>query len=436
MYSDKPSRPTWPARGLAGFACSALLATAAPSQPVSQDAPLELPTVLQRVVQSHPRLSAGHAELTARRSEAIQAGLWDNPSAGAEIEDFGGDRSNIGDGDLTVSLRQIIPLGGDRRRARRAAEAWADVGAAQLDAETAGLLSEVATAFVDARAAQEIARLRAELRDLAETAAGAIRQRVRAGRASPIDLDRADILAVTAGMDAASALTEARRAGLALAAAWGGTQAEALSQPPVLLTRPHAERPTPDGMMRHNLDLAVARQISRARGEEIARERAAAIPDITVGAGIRRYGGGNETAYLATVEMPIPVIDRNRARISAAAARETGARLEEEALRRQLLARHAAAIRGWNDAWQRDAALSERVLPAAQNAYARASLAYREGALQLLDLLDVQRTYFDTRIQAIEARAELARAAIELDVLYGAPRLGQLAAVTGPGADQ
>jgi cobalt-zinc-cadmium efflux system outer membrane protein len=431
MYSDKLSRPNWPVRGLAAIACSALLTSAALSQPAPQDTSLELSTVLQRAVQSHPRLSAVQAELAARRSEARQAGLWDNPSLQAEIEDFGGDRGDIGDGDLTVAVRQTIPLGGDRRRAREAAEAWARVETARLNAEIAGLLGDAATAFVDARAAQETARVRAELQDLAETAASAIRQRVEAGRSSPIDLDRADILVGTAGMNAVSASTEARRASLALAAIWGGALAGDVAPPSGLMNNPDLSALTADAMMRSNPDLALARQTSRARGEEIARERATAVPDLTVGAGIRRYGSDNETAYLAMVEMPIPVIDRNQGAIAAAVARETGARLDEEALRRQLLARHAAAYRRWSDAQQRHAALSESVLPAARNAFSRASLAYREGALQLLDLLDVQRTYFDTRIRAIEARADLARAAIELDVLLGAPRLKQLAGIAG-----
>ncbi|BDW98275.1 MULTISPECIES: TolC family protein [Maricaulis] len=417
------------------MACSALIASAVLAQPVSQNGPLELSSALQRAVHSNPHIASLRAEVTARHGDALQAGLWDNPSFEAELEGFGGDRGGIGDGDLTVAVRQTIPLGGDRRRAREAAEAWAGVETARLNAEIAGLLGEAATAFVDARAAQETARVRAELQDLAEAAASAIRQRVEAGRSSPINLDRADILAATAGIEAASALTEARRAGLALAAMWGGAAAGEVAPPSVLVNNPELSALTPEAMMRRNPDLAVAQQTSRARSEEIARERAEAIPDITVGAGIRRYGSDSETAYLAMVEMPIPVIDRNQGAIAAAAARETGARLDEEALRRQLLARHAAAYRRWSDAQQRYAALSGHVLPAAENAFSRTSLAYREGALQLLDLLDVQRTYFDTRIQAIEARAELARSAIELDVLFGAPRLKQLAGVAGAEAN-
>ena len=204
------------------MACSALLASVALAQPALQDDPLELSTALQRAVQSNPRIGSTRADVSARLGDARQAGLWDNPTLEAEIEDFGGDRGDIGDGDLTVAVRQTIPLGGDRRRAREAAEAWARVETARLNAEIAGLLGDAATAFVDARAAQETARVRAELQDLAETAASAIRQRVEAGRSSPIDLDRADILVGTAGMNAVSASTEARRASLALAAIWGG----------------------------------------------------------------------------------------------------------------------------------------------------------------------------------------------------------------------
>jgi len=417
------------------MACSALLASVAPAQPALQDNPLELSTALQRAVQANPRIGSARADVSARLGDARQAGLWGNPSLEAEIEGFGGDRGDIGDGDLTVAVRQTIPLGGDRRRARDAAEAWARVETARLNAEIAALLGEAATAFVDARAAQETARVRAELQDLAETAASAIRRRVEAGRSSPIDLDRADILTATASMNAISASTDARHASRALAAVWGGAPQGEVSPPSVLANNPDQSALTPDAMMRSNPDLAVAQQTSRARSEEIARERAAAIPDLTVGAGIRRYGRDDETAYLATVEIPIPVIDRNQGRIAAAAARETGARLDEEVLRRQLLARHAAACRRWSDALQRHTALSERVLPAAESAFSRARLAYREGALQLLDLLDVQRTYFDTRIQAIEARAELARAVIELDVLLGAPRLRQLASIASAEAN-
>ena len=52
--------------------------------------------------------------------------------------------------------------------------------------------------------------------------------------------------------------------------------------------------------------------------------------------------------------------------------------------------------------------------------------AYREGALDVLNFLDIQRSYFDVRVDLISARAELARAAIELDALAGAPQLNRL----------
>ena len=46
--------------------------------------------------------------------------------------------------------------------------------------------------------------------------------------------------------------------------------------------------------------------------------------------------------------------------------------------------------------------------------------------MDVLNFLDIQRSYFDVRVDLISARADLARAAIELDALAGAPQLNRL----------
>ena len=85
------------------MACSALLASVALAQPALQDDPLELSTALQRAVQSNPRIGSTRADVSARLGDARQAGLWDNPTLEAEIEDFG-DISRLFDVPFTVDL--------------------------------------------------------------------------------------------------------------------------------------------------------------------------------------------------------------------------------------------------------------------------------------------------------------------------------------------
>ena len=60
------------------------------------------------------------------------------------------------------------------------------------------------------------------------------------------------------------------------------------------------------------------------------------------------------------------------------------------------------------------------------NALSAAQEAYREGALDVLNFLDIQRSYFDVRVDLISAQSELASAVIELDALAGAPQLNRL----------
>ena len=141
---------------------------------------------------------------------------------------------------------------------------------------------------------------------------------------------------------------------------------------------------------------------------------------------MRRFGGTDETAFVATLEIPIPVVNRNQGGVAAAASRENAARLNEEVMRRSLIAQYASSAGRFTRAQSTYTQLNENILPASESALGAAQEAYREGALDVLNFLDIQRSYFDVRVDLISARAELARAAIELDALAGAPQLNRL----------
>ncbi|TGY87732.1 TolC family protein, partial [Marinicauda pacifica] len=85
---------------------------------------------------------------------------------------------------------------------------------------------------------------------------------------------------------------------------------------------------TPQGAIEGKARLAVEQAEIARRAAVLRAERAGAIPDVTVGAGMRRFGASDETAYLASIEIPIPVFDRTQGNIAAAAARETVSLLE------------------------------------------------------------------------------------------------------------
>ncbi len=384
---------------------------------------LSVSDALSRAVSAHPALDAQAAEIEARRGEARQAGLWSNPSVELEADEFGGDRGGLGDAETTLRLRQTIPIGGDRSRARQAGIAATRIAEEGLHQRRLDLLARTATVFVEAGAANDRAELRLELLDLAREAAGVISARVEAGRASPIENNRARVLLETARSSSTRASLEANAATAELAAIFGIPTMEASAFHPEPFFGFGFAETAPQDAIEANARLAVQKAEIALRAAVLRAARAGAIPDVTVGAGMRRFGASDETAYLASIEIPIPLFDRNQGNIAAAAARESASLLEADALRRELMRQFALSFGRWQRAQEHYESLRVEVLPASREAYEASRDAYQEGELDLLSLLDVQREYFDGRIALIDARTRFATSAIDLDLLTGGRRL-------------
>lgn len=423
MSKTNDARRVSPGRWIAALLVAGVVQTGGAYARADEPSRLSVSDALSRAVSAHPELDAQSAEIEAREDEARQAGLWSNPSIELEADEIGGDRGGLGDGETTVFLRQTIPLGGDRSRARNAGLAATRVAEQTLRQRRLDLLARTAAAFVEADAAQDRAEVRQELLDLAREAADAISARVEAGRASPIENNRARVLLETARSAATRARLDANAAARELAAIFGVSVLEAsLGHPQPLFDFDFSEQ-TPQGAIEANARLAVQQAEIARRAALLRAERAGAIPDVTVGAGMRRFGASDETAYLASIEIPIPVFDRNQGNIAAAAARETASLLEADALRRELLREFALNYGRWRRAAEHYESLRTQILPASREAYEASREAYQEGELDLLNLLDVQREYFDARIALIDARSRFAASAIDLDLMTGGRRL-------------
>jgi cobalt-zinc-cadmium efflux system outer membrane protein len=157
-----------------------------------------------------------------------------------------------------------------------------------------------------------------------------------------------------------------------------------------------------------DVQLAVAE-----RGAALARVRLAradAVPDITGSAGVRRFGEGRETAFVAGISIPLPVRDRNRGNIDAAQsdslAAESGlalARLDANRARYEARMLLGAAE-------MRYEALAGPGIAQAEEALRLARLGYNAGKFSLLELLDAQSTLIQAKLNLIEARLDRARA--------------------------
>lgn len=167
-----------------------------------------------------------------------------------------------------------------------------------------------------------------------------------------------------------------------------------------------------------NADLAVADASVRL----VQSQR---MPDLEVGPGVRRLSQTNDTAFLFTVTMPIPIFNSGGAAVAQARAQrnqvEAQKRLTALDIEQAITDAQAAAA---------NAAVTARTasgpaLAAAKEAARIARIGYREGKFGQLDLLDAERTLAETRVAAIDALAAYQNARAQLERLTApAPELG------------
>ncbi|NNE17988.1 MAG: TolC family protein [Myxococcales bacterium] len=391
---------------------------------------LALQEALALALMRNPELAVFSWEVRAREAEAVQAGVFPNPEAAVEIENFGGsgELEGFGAAETTVGLFQLIELGGKRGKRRHEAEWLTQAGEWDYETKRLDVLTDVTVAFVDLLVAQEQARLAAELVDVADRILEAVTRRVKTGGISPVEQSRAQVEAKTSEVELRKATQRVEIAKRQLAATWGSTSpafTEALGT--IDTTWPV---PTLAELLKRigdNPDLARWTTEMARRQASVELQKAGRIPDLGLGVGVRRFesDAGGFNAFVAELSLPLPIFDRNQGATNAAERRlEMGkeqrraARVRAETL---LGTTHQALTISEGEV----ASLRDEVLPEATSAYDTAQQAYTRGRMRLTDVLDTQRTLFALRSRYYDALAEYHRGKAEIERLIGAPLVEQ-----------
>jgi cobalt-zinc-cadmium efflux system outer membrane protein len=391
------------AAALAATAC-AHGAQAQTSPPVATGEVLTLEEALELAGASVPSIEAASAGVRAAEAQRRAAGLRPNPSVNVETENVVGTGaySGLSSAETTVGLSLPLELG-DKRSAR-VGVADAQLTRARLETVVARaeLGLRVRQAFVEAVAAERRLAIAREQVAISDEGLRAARVRVRAGKASPLEEQRAEVARLNA---VNTADRNGRAAGLAR-----GNLGRLIGRDPAALDStwfesvgavgPHA-RLSADG----TLALAVAEADVGTATAQVRLARSQRVPDLTVSAGARRLEATNDVAAVFGISVPLPVFNNGRANVDAARAQR------EQALALGRMAKFeaeqaiASAETDLANAEANARTASGPALAAAQEAARIARIGYREGKFGQLDLLEAERTLAETRAAAIDALA-------------------------------
>lgn len=411
---------------LAAASCAAV-AQAQERAPVATAAPvLTLDDAVAAAGGSAPAADAAKAGVEAALAARTVAGLRPNPTVQTQVENIAGSGQyrGIRSAESTVNLAVPIELGGKRAARIAVADAQTDRALLRAAITQADIRLQVTQLYIDAVSAQRRLFTATDQARIAGDALNAARVRVQAGRASPIEEQRAGVAKINAdaGVERATRLAQAAQDNLArrinqplpaqLDAAW-------------LERMPNVYGPTAPVSAQGTLTLAAADADLAVADAGVRLARSQRIPTVDVGPGIRRLSATGDTAMLFTVTLPIPVFNNG-----AAAVRQARAQRDQAEAVKRLTALDVEQAITDAQAQASNAAVTARTangpaLAAAQEAARIARIGYREGKFSQLDLLDAERTLADTRVAAIDSLASYQNARAQLERLTApAPEQG------------
>ncbi|MDR2327025.1 MAG: TolC family protein [Acidovorax sp.] len=397
------------------MALASMVGMAQEIPPPTTAPPLTLDMALTQALNQHPRLRAAQRGLEASEGAMVQSRARPNPELAYSQEDT---RSSTRSS--TVQWNQTLEVGGKRAARMRAAEKGRDLSQSELDAARANLLADVRMAFLGLLTAQQRSALAAQTLDIARNAREAAAKRVVAGKAAPLEENRARVAEAGAQLEQSQAQANQRVARKQLQSLMGETPlafGEAQGALDALPAVPDSQT------LEQQLEQSPALQQARATVEQSRAtadlERAKRLPDPTVSLGVKRAQDTARNQLVFGVSIPLPLLDSNRGNQLQALRLADQAEEQLQATRLELQAQLYAARQALEASRQQAALLSTQVLPTAQAAYEAASKGFALGKFGYLDVLDAQRSWFDVRTQYLDQLLATHRAAADIDRLLG-----------------
>ena len=378
--------------------------------------------LLRQALLSSPRLVQNEAEVERASGLALQARARPNPNASVYIENVVGSDSYAAlGGQTTFQVEQALELGGKRSARISAGQATLEaVRATRLQARL-NFAVDLAASYARAEASERRIELGQQALDLALEDLRVARVLVDSGK-------EAELRSVQ--VEAEVAATRARLSGAKAdsAGAFAALTALAAAARPIssIVDGLLKSADTPASVPAFDLEASLAYRAALAEREAASRrvrlERAQAVPNLTVSAGVRDLAG-RDVAGVVGLSMPIPVFDQNRGNISAAQAdlRAADAKLRSVRLDLEADARSASARALAADDQLSAAKIGEA---AAEEAYRLTRRGYAGGKLPLLEVLSARRALTDARSQTLEARIARLAAASQLSRLAGRTPFG------------
>jgi cobalt-zinc-cadmium efflux system outer membrane protein len=399
--------------------CAGLIAgtlhTAHAQQPATS---LSLDAAIRQALTYSPKLKAGLEGIGASRGERQQSSLIPNPELSVEAENFAGTKSAKGfdEAEVTIGVAQPIELGGKRAARTKAADTQASIAELELQVAGLDLVRDTTIAWAEAIAAHEEVEVARNQQKLAEDVLQSVSRRVAAAAEPAIQQSKSEVALASSKIALQKAERNLGAAMKNLARMWGESAADYKIDAESFFAIHDAEDKI---STENNPDVKLLEAGINLAGANLGLEKANAVPDMTVGAGIRDSRGDGSQAFVASLSIPFPIFNRNQGSILKAGHEVTKAEHQKTAALQEIEQELVRVQNALQVSRMEVDSLEKNIVPSAEKAFTQAKKGYTAGKFPYLEVLDAQRTLADVHMQHITALKDYHIAQAQFDRLTG-----------------
>lgn len=389
---------------------------------INQTEELTILEAVETALKNNPNLKAFEYEIISLEKQKIQAGLIPNPEADFEAEDFLGGKvlSGIKGSQYTLSAGLLFELGGKRGSRINFAEtqvisARGDYKLLKLD-----VIANVKSTFFSLYQVQKQIEQQRKFVELNEEILKTISERVKAGRTSPAEESKVKVALTNSRID----LDRLQRNFSSIQAQLNsllGTRGKNLIPTTVLFDSisvpPTREEIT--GTIEEIPSIKLLQNEVNVREAALELEKSLAVPDLTVSGGVRYLNELKTNSFVAGVSIPLPFFNRNQGNIQSAEVRIEQMDAIKNTRRLNVIAQINTAYNNLLSAFNNSHQLKNSIIPEAENAYEITRQGYIQGRFAFIDLLDAQRTLFETQTQFLLELSDYYNSLIEIENITG-----------------
>ena len=383
-------------------------------------ASISLDEAIVLALQANPDIAVAFSGREVESGQLLQASARPNPTLSGQIQDLRS-QNRI----TTIIINQKLETAGKRDKRVAAADANIAIADADIRIAQAETSAKVYGAFYQVLAAQQAQALAIDLHQIATKSKETTAKRVLAGKVSPVEETKAKVVEASLKIDVLNANQQLLAAKKRLISLWGKGLASAetatfiavgeldnLETLPALsalaLKLPNSPR-----LKKASLMVSQKQALSEI-------EKSKQTPDVTVSVGAQRNQElGGLTQAIIGLSIPIPLFDKNKGNFQSAKAREVQLQDEKTALENQLQTELAIAYASRQSHIEAIDTYSRDILPGAQSAFDAARKGFEFGKFSFLEVLDAQRTLFQTKTQFIQTQALAHQALANIQSILG-----------------